>query len=208
MRKLLFISVFVFLLLFSACTYEGIRSSTETKTMQTLSLLQALELAYSDALSWNNDAQLMNAKSVQHGNDKMDGKSRGWDVFFGLPGSYGAFWVSIRDGEIENHADISDEGAMPQFASYYIDDLSKIKFDSPELLKEAIKTDKLYSGDDKEKGYTYKVSKNGEENVILFQIIGWDERERKMKTLQFDASTGEPYKSIKSDKTIETEYSE
>src|SRR5699024_18032 len=182
--------------------------STETKTMQTLSLLQALELAYSDALSWNNDAQLMNAKSVQHGNDKMDGNSRGWDVFFGLPGSYEAFWVSIRDGEIENHADISDEGAMPQFASYSIDDLSKIKFDSPELLTEAIKTNKCYSINIGENRYTYKISKNGEENIILFKIIGWDDREKKTKILQFDASTGEPYKSIKSDKTIETEYSD
>jgi len=205
MRKLIFMSLFVFLLLFSACTDEGIGTSTETKT---LSLLQAVELAYSDALSWNNDAQLMNAKSVQNGNDEMDGKSSGWDVFFGLPGSYEAFWVSIRDGEIGSHADISDEGAMTQFASYYINDLSKIKFDSPELLKGAIKTNKLYSSDNGEKGYTYKISKNGEENIILIQIIGWDEKEEKMKALQFDASTGESYKSAESDKTIETESSE
>jgi len=74
---------------------------------------------------------------------------------------------------------------------YFITDLSEIKFDSPELLKKAISTTKLYPSDTWEKGYSYGISKDIEKDIALTEIIGWDDEREEMKKLQFNASTGE-----------------
>lgn len=176
--------------------HQEVSQQSQTGTTSRLTLNQAIKLAYSEALKWDEDAWLIDATSIdsEKGINRMDGKSKYWDVTFGIPLTNEAFLVNIRDGEVNDHADISDESVIPLTKHYFIRDLSKIKFDSPELLKEAINTTKLYPSDNWEKGYIYGISKDADKDTILIKIIGWDKEEKKMKALHFNANTGELYK--------------
>lgn len=201
MKKILFVSLFIVFLLLGGCMHKEASQKSQTSTTARLTLIQAIKLAYSDALEWDKDAKLIDATSTdsEKGIDRIDGKDRYWDITFGIPGTNEAFLVNIHDGEINKHAEISDESVMPLSTVDFITDLSEIKFDSPELLKKAISTTKLYPSDTWEKGYIFGISKDTEKDVILIKIIGWDKKEEKVKGLQFNASTGELYKNAEED---------
>ncbi|GGJ96391.1 hypothetical protein GCM10007063_18520 [Lentibacillus kapialis] len=166
-----------------------------------LTLIQAIKRAYPDALKWDKDARLIDAKSVDGDKriTRMNGKSSYWDITFGIPGTNKAFLVNIRDGEINNRTDITDESVVPLSDAYFITDLSKLKFDSPELLKKAMSTTKLYPIDTRKRRYIFGISKATEKDSMLVKIIGWDKKEEKMKRLQFNANTGELYKNAEGD---------
>ncbi|WP_188632818.1 hypothetical protein [Lentibacillus kapialis] len=193
MKKLLFVSLFISLLLLGGCMHKEVNHP--------LTLIQAIKRAYPDALKWDKDARLIDAKSVDGDKriTRMNGKSSYWDITFGIPGTNKAFLVNIRDGEINNRTDITDESVVPLSDAYFITDLSKLKFDSPELLKKAMSTTKLYPIDTRKRRYIFGISKATEKDSMLVKIIGWDKKEEKMKRLQFNANTGELYKNAEGD---------
>lgn len=197
MKKIWLISFFLLTLLLNGCMDSKVIQRYETGDIEKLTLIEAIELAYSDAVKWNQAAQLINAISVDGGNGvaKTDGKFRRWNVTFGIPGTNGAFLVNIEDAKITEHADITDEGAPPLSEDDFITDPSKVKFDSPEFLKKAISTAELYPSENWQKEYSFVLSKGIETDIILIGIIGWDKEEGRLRELEFDASTGELYKS-------------
>lgn len=196
MKKNLFVNLFIFSLFLSGCMHAEMTQKSQTGTTieipAKLTLIEAITLAYSDAVEWDKEATLIDATSIN--NDKgiaeFDGKSKYWNITFGIPGAVETLLVSIDDGKINKH-EITDEDVPPLAMDYFITDLSEIKFDSPELLKKAISTTKLYPSDTWEKGYSYGISKDIEKDIALTEIIGWDDEREEMKKLQFNASTGE-----------------
>lgn len=197
MKKILFVSLFILLLLCSGCEHMKMDQKSQTGTTKELpaklTLVQAIKLAHSEAVKWDKEAMLIDATSIDSdkGGAAIDGKSSDWNITFGIPYTNKAFLVSIQDGNINERADITDESVPPLSNLYFITDISKVKFDSPELLKKAISTTKLYPSDTWTKGYTLGISKDIEKDIILIKIIGWDKKEEKLKKLQFNASSGE-----------------
>jgi len=159
-----------------------------------LTLNQAINLAYSDALNWNKEAKLIDATSIDNDEEQTggDGKRRYWNITFGVPNTNDLFLVNIHDGKINERVDLPNEGE-PRPESYFVKDLSKINYDTPELLGKAKKITNLYPGDVFAKGYNFGITKDPEKDIVLIKIIGWDEERKNMKYLLFNGETGELY---------------
>lgn len=69
--------------------------------------------------------------------------------------------------------------------------MKDIKYDSPELLKKALKMGRIYPGKDWAKGYGFFLIKDTVRNINLMLVIGWNSDQTKMKNAGFNASTGE-----------------
>lgn len=167
-----------------------------------LSLKQAIELAYSNAVGWDKRAKLFSATSAD--NDKgitgVDGKRRYWNIFFGIPDTNRVYLVQTKDEKIKESVELTSKGDSPQPKKFFIENLLEIKFDTPELLKKAKKITDLYPGKTWAKGYNFGISKDAEKNVVLIEIIGWNKKRDKMRGLQFNANTGELYLKTEGDR--------
>lgn len=184
MKKIYILSFLIFFLLLTGCI--------ESKS---LTLKQAINLANSEALIWHQEARLLDATSVDSDEEitGSDGKRRFWNITFGVPNTRDMFLVNIHDGKINEYLEIPNEGDEDRPYSYFINDLSKINYDSPELLKKAKKITNLYPGDIFAKGYNFGITKHPEKNLILVKIIGWDKERKNIIYVFFDGETGEFY---------------
>ncbi|MGE7925732.1 hypothetical protein ACQKND_21440 [Viridibacillus arvi] len=156
-----------------------------------LTLKEALEMAHKEALKWNKEAMLYSGTSVDK--DKvptgMDGRRKNWNIEFGIPGKTDFYLVTIRDGKVLDKVHVPNEmDAMPK--SQFISKVEDFKYDTPELLKVALKTTKIYPGDTFAKGYNFGFTKHLKKNVPIVQVIGWDKAKKNMIYLMFNAVTG------------------
>lgn len=157
-----------------------------------LTLKEALEIAHKEALKWNKEAMLYSGTSVDK--DKaptgMDGRRKHWNIEFGIPGKTDLYLVTIRDGKVEDKVHVPNEmDAMPK--SQFISKVEDFKYDTPELLKVAQKSTKIYPGDTFAKGYNFGFTKHLQKNVPIVKVIGWDQSRKNMIYLMFNAVTGE-----------------
>lgn len=199
MKKIIFV-VLLLLILFGAVEKLSARSlqSTEDKfevdEHQELSIKQAIELAYPPALKWNKNAQLLQAINIDL--DKpgksigSNGKRKYWNISFGVPDTNKYFLVTIHEGKIDQTNDLTGEGDSPYPKKEFIQ-MKDIKYDSPELLKKALKMGSIYPGKDWTKGYNFMLRKDTERNINLILVIGWNSDQTEMKAAGFNASTGE-----------------
>lgn len=207
MKKSLILIVFSLIIMFIGGYMNSLPDNDNQSAIVTtnlsieLSLNEAIKIASQNALKWDKKAQLYSGTSVDNdeGITGDDGKRRYWNILFGIPDTNRIFLVQIKDAEIKESVDITSKGDTPMPKNYFIDDLSEIKFDTPELLKKAKEITELYPGDNWAKGYNFGISKDIEKNVILIDIIGWNKQRDKMKGLQFNANTGELYKNVEGD---------
>ncbi|WP_394189012.1 hypothetical protein [Paenisporosarcina quisquiliarum] len=200
MKKIVFV---VLLLIISIGAvekvYVGSKESTEGRfkvdEQQELSIKQAIELAYPAALEWDENAQLLDAVNIDL-DDKAEksigsnGKRKYWNINFGVPDTHMNFLVTIYKGEIEEKKDLTVDGNSPYPKKDFIA-LEDIKYDSPELLKKALKMGNVYPGKDWAKGYSFMLIKNRETNIIMMLVVGWNSDGAEMKAAGFNASTGE-----------------
>lgn len=199
MNKIVFI---VLLLLFSVGAVEKLSARSlqstedtfEVDEQQELSIKQAIEIAYSPALKWNKDVQLLQAinidldkpgKSIGH-----NGKRKYWNISFGVPDTNKYFLVTIHEGKIDHTSDLTGEDSSPYPKKEFIQ-MKDIQYDSPELLKKALKMGSIYPGKDWAKGYNFMLRKDTERNINLLIVKGWNSDQTKMKAAGFNASTGE-----------------
>lgn len=200
MKKIVFV---VLLLLISIGTFEKVSArflqstddTLEAFKHQELSIKQAIELAYPSALKWNKYAQLLDAVNIdlEDKNEKSIGsygKRRYWNIAFGEPDTNKFFLVTIHEGKIDQAKDLTGKGSSPYPKKEFIQ-MKDIKYDSPELLKKALKMGSIYPGKDWAKGYNFMLKKDTETNITLMLVIGWDKDQTKMKAAGFNASTGE-----------------
>jgi len=157
-----------------------------------LTLKEALEIAHKEALKWNKEAMLYSGTSVDK--DKaptgMDGRRKHWNIEFGIPGKTDYYLVTIRDGKVLDKVHVPNGmDAMPK--SQFISKVEDFKYDTPELLKVAQKTTKIYPGDTFAKGYNFGFTKHLQKNVPIVQVIGWDQAKKNMIYLMFNAVKGE-----------------
>jgi len=199
MKKLVFIVLLMFISISmtekgSARTLQLTDDALETVEEQQLSIKQAIELAYPSALEWNEHAELLDAISIDL--DKpgksigSNGKRKYWNISFGLPDTSKFYLVTIHEGKIDQANDLTGEGTSPYPQKEFIQ-LEDIKYDSPELLKKALKMGNIYPGKDWAKGYNFMLKKDTERNINLLLVIGWNSDQTEMTAAGFDTSTGE-----------------
>lgn len=200
MKKIVFV-VLVLLISIGTVAKVSARSSQSTDDTleavknQELSIIQAIELAYPSALKWNKNAQLLDAVNIDL-EDKTEksigsnGKRKYWNIAFGVPDTNDFFLVTIHEGKIDQSNDLTVEGDSPYPKKEFIQ-MKDIKYDSPELLKKALKMGSIYPGKDWAKGYNFMLRKDTERNINLILVIGWNSDQTKMKAVGFNVSTGE-----------------
>lgn len=174
MKKIILV---VFLLLFSIGTVETTTARTIDMDKDTLeeviepwelSIKQAIDLAYTMALEWDENAQLLQAINIDL--DKpgkpigSNGKRKYWNIDFGVPETNKVFLITIHEGKIEQAQDVTRKGDSPYLQKEFIH-LEDINFDSPELLKKALKIGSIYPGDGWAKGYNFMLRKDFETNI-------------------------------------------
>jgi hypothetical protein len=168
------------------------RATLKDKTE--LSLKQAIELAFPSALKWNKNAQLHDAINIDL--DKpgkligSNGKRKYWNVAFGVPDTNKFFLVTIHEGKIDQVKDLTHKGDSPYPKNEFIQ-MEDIRCDSPELLKRALKIGGIYPGKDWAKGYNFWIIKDKKTNTSLILVIGWNSKNKQMKAIGFNATTGE-----------------
>ncbi|MCM3412687.1 hypothetical protein [Metabacillus litoralis] len=195
--------VFVVLLLLISISPNGNATARSIKSVedilevfehQELSIKQAIDLAYDSALKWNKNAQLLDAVNIDL--DKpgksigSNGKRKFWNIAFGVPDTNKYFLVTIHNGIIDKINDLTNKGDSPYPKKEFIQ-MEDIKYDSPELLKIALKMGSIYPGKDWAKGYNFMLRKDTERNINLILVIGWNSDQTKMKAVGFNATTGE-----------------
>lgn len=199
MKKIV-ISVLILLTLIGTIEKASARTSQSTgKTLevsehQELSIKQAIELAYPSAIKWNENAQLLDAINIDL--DKpgkgigANGQRKNWNISFGEPDTNKYFLVTIHNGEIDGLNDLTTEGTSPYPKKEFIS-FNDIKYDSPELLKKALKMGNIYPGKDWAKGYNFMLRKDTETNIPLMLVIGWNRDQTEMTAVGFNVTTGE-----------------
>lgn len=197
MKRIVFLSV---ILLISVGAFVKV-SATSSQSMHTLnvvdhqelSIIQAVELAFPSALKWNKDAQLLQAINIdldKPGNSiGSNGKRKHWNISFGVPDTNKNFLVTIHDGKIDRVHDLTGEGTSPFPKTEFVL-MEDVKYDSPELLKKALKVGDIYPGKEWAKGYNFILRKDTERNINLLQVVGWNRDQTEMKSSPFDALTG------------------
>ena len=200
MKKIVFV-VLLLLISFGAVeklSARSLQSSEDTFEVdehQKLSIKQAIELAYPSALEWDENAQLLSAINIDL-EDKAEksigsnGKRKYWNIAFGVPDTNKYFLVTIYKGKIESEKDLTVNGTSPYPKKEFMQ-MKDIKYDSPELLKKALKIGSVYPGKDWAKGYNFFLIKDTVSNINLILVIGWNSEQTKMKSAGFNASTGE-----------------
>ncbi|SES44216.1 hypothetical protein [Psychrobacillus sp. OK032] len=160
----------------SVGSIESAEGTFKVDEQQELSIKQAIELAYPAALEWDENAQLLDAINIDL-DDKAEksigsnGKRKYWNINFGVPDTHKNFLVTIYKGEIEEKKDLTVDGNSPYPKKDFIV-LEDIKYDSPELLKKALKMGNVYPGRDWAKGYNFMLIKNRETNINYHDLSG------------------------------------
>ena len=178
----------------SAGSLQSTEDTIEFVEHQELSIKQAIELAYPFALKWNKNAQLLQAINIDL--DKpgksigSNGKRKYWNIDFGVPETNKIFLVTIHEGKIDQAQDLTRQGDSPYPKKEFMR-LEDINYDSPELLKKALKMGCIYPGKDWAKGYNFMLRKDTETNIPLMLVIGWNSDQTEMKNAGFNVSTGE-----------------
>lgn len=168
--------------------------SLSSQTKAELSILEAIKLAYPSALEWDGNAQLLNAVNIdlEDKDEKSigsNGKRKYWNIAFGVPDTNKYFLVTIYKGEIEDTNNLTNQLDSPYPKKEFIT-LDDINYDSPQLLKKALKLDAINPGKDWAKGYNFMITKDPVTNVTLMLVIGWNKELENMVAVYFDATNG------------------
>ncbi|EEM01707.1 hypothetical protein [Bacillus pseudomycoides] len=199
MKKVIFVVLFLLITINPvgntiARSINSTENTLEVFGHHELSIKQAIDLAYPSALKWNKDAQLLQGVNIDL--DKpgksigSNGKRKYWNIDFGVPDTNKIFLVTIYEGEIVEAKDVGNEGDSPYPQKAFIK-LEDIKYDSPELLKKALKMGSIYPGKDWAKGFNFMIRNDTETNIPLMLVIGWNSDQTKMKAAGFNVKTGE-----------------
>ncbi|MGG0706654.1 hypothetical protein [Bacillus paramobilis] len=199
MKKILFL---LLLILFSIGTAEktsahsakSVKDTLEFSAHQELSVKQAIELAYPSALKWNKHAQFLQAVNIDKDKPEKsigsNGKRKYWNIDFGVPDTNKLFLITIFEGKIVEAQDVTRDGVSPYSREEFIK-LEDIHYDSPHLLKKALKIGNIHPGKDWAKGYNFMLKKDTKMNIPLMLVIGWNKEQTKMKAAGFHVTTGE-----------------
>lgn len=98
--------------------------------------------------------------------------------------------IIIRKGKIDQADDLTAHDVSPYPKKEFVI-LEDIKYDSPELLKIALKMSSIYPGEYWAKGYNFMLKKDTERNINLILVIGWNSDQTEMKAAGFNVSTGD-----------------
>lgn len=167
--------------------------SSQAENKAELSILEAVKLAYPLALEWDENAQLLEVINVDLDKPGMsigsNGKRKYWNVQFAVPDTNLHILVTIHEGEVSRVVDLTKKGNSPIPKKQLIK-LSDVNYDSPQLLKSALKKGGIQPGKDWAKGYNYSLYKDPETNITLILVIGWNSDYEEMVAINFNATNG------------------
>lgn len=83
-------------------------------------------------------------------------------------------------------------GATPYQKEEFIA-IEDIKYDSPQLLKKALKQNIVNPGKDWAKGYNFMILRDAESKTPLLFVIGWNKELNDMVNVAFNVTTGEQF---------------
>ena len=199
MKKL----AFVFLLLLtsigsiekvSAQALQANVQMVKVREQEELSIKRAIEKAYPLAMIWNKNAAILQAINID--SDKpveglgANGKRKNWNIIFGVPDTNYVFLITIQNGKINGLNDLTRKGTSPHSPNEFIK-LDEIKYDSPELLQKALEMGDINPGKNWAKGYNFLLRKDTEKDIPLLLVIGWNNDQTKMTSVDFNVKTGE-----------------
>ncbi|WP_249365328.1 hypothetical protein [Cytobacillus citreus] len=118
-----------------------------------------------------------------------NGKRKYWNVQFAVPDTNLHFLVTIHEGEIDKTTDLTNKVNSPIPKEQFIK-LSDINYDSPQLLKKAVKKGGVQPGKEWAKGYNFNLYKDPETNITQMVVIGWNSDYKKMAAISFNANNG------------------
>ncbi|PGB76151.1 hypothetical protein COM03_22430 [Bacillus wiedmannii] len=178
----------------SAHSTKSVKDTSEVFEQQQLSVKQAIELASPSALKWNKKAQLLQVINIDKDKPEKsigsNGKRKYWNIDFGVPNTNKIFLITIYEGIIVEAQDVTRDGVSPYSREELIR-LEDVNYDSPQLLKKALKIGDIHPGKDWAKGYNFMLKKDTEMNIPLMLVIGWNREQTKMKVAGFHVTTGE-----------------
>ncbi|HDX9651680.1 hypothetical protein [Bacillus wiedmannii] len=178
----------------SAHSTKSVKDTSEVFEQQQLSVKQAIELASPSALKWNKKAQLLQVINIDKDKPEKsigsNGKRKYWNIDFGVPNTNKIFLITIYEGIIVEAQDVTRDGVSPYSREELIR-LEDVNYDSPQLLKKALKIGDIHPGKDWAKGYNFMLKKDTEMNIPLMLVIGWNREQTKMKAAGFHVTTGE-----------------
>lgn len=159
-----------------------------------LTLIQAIHLGYPSAREWDNHALLLSAINIDLENNPCsgsDGRRNNWNIEFGVPDCNKLFLVTIHDGKVDGKNDLTDKKQPATHRQEFIN-LPDVNYDSPQLLKRAKAIAPIYPGKNWAKGYSFRILMDTEKKTPVIFVIGWDQAQKHMKSVLFNADTGEP----------------
>lgn len=188
---MIFLLTLIPILIFGVILF-GNSSSSQSKAE--LTILEAIKLANLSALKWDENAQLLTAVNIdlEDKAEKLigsDGKRKYWNISFGVPDTNKFFLVTIHKGEIKETNDLTNNGDSPFPKKEFIA-IEDINYDSPQLLKKALKLDAVNPGNDWAKGYNFMIRKDPETDIPLLLVIGWNKELKSIVSVYFDATDG------------------
>ncbi|CAG9623752.1 hypothetical protein [Sutcliffiella rhizosphaerae] len=122
----------------SDSSLKSFKENLELFENQELSLKQAIDLTYSSALEWDENAQILQAVNIDLDKPRKsigsNGKRKYWNISFGVPETNKLFLVTIHEGKINQAQDVTRKGDSP-YPKKEFTNLEDINYDSPKLLK-------------------------------------------------------------------------
>ncbi|MFB7159549.1 hypothetical protein [Lysinibacillus sp. NPDC056232] len=145
-------------------------------------------------MEWDEDAQLLQAVNIdlEDKTEKLigsNGKRKYWNISFGVPDTNKYFLVTIHDGKIDQENDFTRNDASPYPKKEFLR-LGEINYDSPQLLKKALKFGNINPGKDWAKGYNFMIRKDPETGTPLMLVIGWNNDQKQMVAVYFNVKNG------------------
>ncbi len=192
LKKKGFIALFIFIL-FIIVSIVIVRTINDKST----SLLQAYNIAYSEACKWSDTPEICLITSVDEPDSNSEqgknGKRRYWNMIFADSNSSDKeFIISIRDKTVKVKP-IQQEINRTQFI--IMDDLV---LTSEKAVSSAVNDYGLLPGQDWAKGYHFVL--RSFDNNIDFQVVGLGD-DNKMMRIAFDGSNGNFIKVLMSNKS-------
>lgn len=169
-------------------------TSSQNETKADLSILEAIKLAYPSALEWDKNAQLLTAVNIdlEEKTEKSigsNGKRKYWNIAFGVPDTNKYYLVTIHKGKIDQLNDLTRSDSTPYPKKEFVM-LEDINYDSPQLLKKALKLGVINPGENWAKGYNFMIRKDPDTAISLMLVIGWNKDLDNMVAVYFDTSNG------------------
>lgn len=186
---LIFFPCILFLIFTTSCNH----SKPSPKSTNHLTLKQAYRIALTSAKQWDKRIRLSHATSIDDNGKATSGKDgtrENWNLIFIVPNTYKTLLVTIHGRKIISRKNFTTKGTAITKASDLVQHPSEIRYDSPELVKKAIKMKKIDPSKGWANGYHFGLFQYSKKKIPIVSVTGWNKKHNGLTKLYFNAKTG------------------